>query len=189
MRDNNIVNIFLIFLTFRSNFWSLNNFMLMIENCFRNVRKIREYVHYIIISPIYHTIKAEKQLQCILYKFQPHTCRSSSQDSIQTGKTTASCQRAWRLSASWASNWGPHWSPWDHHSTIVVRGFRGALNWSPLHPESIIIEVSPLCKQTTKLSHCYICFISFTQPPLPPPLLSFVFTSTKKIVPKHRLSD
>ena len=37
----------------------------MMENCFRNVQNIRKNVYDIIISPIYHTIKAEKQLQWI----------------------------------------------------------------------------------------------------------------------------
>ena len=37
----------------------------MMVNCFRNVENIRKYVYDIIISPIYHTIKAEKQLQWI----------------------------------------------------------------------------------------------------------------------------
>ena len=35
----------------------------MIENCFRNVQNIRGNVYDIIISTIYHKIKAEKQLQ------------------------------------------------------------------------------------------------------------------------------
>ena len=36
---------------------------LMMENCFRNVQNMRKNVNDIIISPIYHKIKAEKQLQ------------------------------------------------------------------------------------------------------------------------------
>ena len=38
-------------------------FKMMMENCFRNVQNIRKNVFDIIISPIYHKIKAEKQLQ------------------------------------------------------------------------------------------------------------------------------
>ena len=37
----------------------------MMENFFRNVQNIRRNVNDIIISPIYHKIKAEKQLQWI----------------------------------------------------------------------------------------------------------------------------
>ena len=39
--------------------------MLLMENCFRNVKNIRKNVYDIIISPVYHKIKAEKQLQWI----------------------------------------------------------------------------------------------------------------------------
>ena len=40
-------------------------FMLMMENCFRNIKKIRENVYDIIISSIYYKIEAEKQPQSI----------------------------------------------------------------------------------------------------------------------------
>ena len=40
----------------------LTVFKLMMENCFRDVQNIRKNVYDIIISPIYHKIKAEKQL-------------------------------------------------------------------------------------------------------------------------------
>ena len=38
----------------------------MMENCFRNVEKIRKNVYDNIISPIYYTTKAEKQLKCLV---------------------------------------------------------------------------------------------------------------------------
>ena len=43
-----------------------------------------------------------------------------------------SCPRDWRLLASWEVNWGPPWNPSGHHSTIILRGLREALNWLPL---------------------------------------------------------
>ena len=39
--------------------------MLINEKKFRNAKKIMKNVHYIIISPVYQKIKAEKQLQWI----------------------------------------------------------------------------------------------------------------------------
>ena len=47
---------------------------------------------------------------------------------------TCSCPRDWRLSASWGPNGVPISNPSDHHSTIVMKDLRGALNWSPILP-------------------------------------------------------
>ena len=45
-----------------------------------------------------------------------------------------SCPRDWSLSALWGPNSGPSWNPWDHHSTIVLRGLREVINWVPSMP-------------------------------------------------------
>ena len=45
--------------------WALTVFKLMMQNCFRKVQNIRKNIYDIIISPIYHVIKAYQQLQCI----------------------------------------------------------------------------------------------------------------------------
>ena len=55
----------------------------------------------------------------------------------RTGKTSPirrhNCPRDWRLSASRGTNWGPL-KPLIHHSTIVLRGLRGALDQDAIMP-------------------------------------------------------
>ena len=47
---------------------------------------------------------------------------------------TCSCPRDWRFSASWSAQLKDLLKPFVHHSTIVLRGLRDALYWSPIMP-------------------------------------------------------
>ena len=47
---------------------------------------------------------------------------------------THSCPRDWHLSASWGPNWWPPWNSSEYYSTIVLRGLRRAVIWSPIIP-------------------------------------------------------
>ena len=52
----------------------------MMNNCFRNVHNIRKNVYGIIISPIYYTIKAAKQLQWIHLSFSGEEINNNHND-------------------------------------------------------------------------------------------------------------
>ena len=61
---------------------------------------------------------------------------------LRSGKNnndqTYSCPRDWRHSASWEPKWGLK-TP-VHHSTIGLRGWRGALNWTRIMPWDISLS-------------------------------------------------
>ena len=50
--------------------------------------------------------------------------------------------RDWRLSASWGPNWRLPWNPSDHHSIIVLWGFREAHDWVPIMPRDSSVSDS-----------------------------------------------
>ena len=39
-----------------------------------------------------------------------------------------------------SASWGPPWNSSKHYRTMVLRGLREALNWSPIMPDSSISE-------------------------------------------------
>ena len=45
-----------------------------------------------------------------------------------------SLQKQQQFSSSWGPNWGPPLKLPIHHSTVVMRGLRAALNWDPIMP-------------------------------------------------------
>ena len=62
-------------------------------------------------------------------------CRNSRENRRSAGKKnsdqTSSCQRDWRLSASWRNNWG---HPWNPTHTTALSYWKGALIWPPIMP-------------------------------------------------------
>ena len=77
---------------------------------------------------------------------------------VWTGSASNSCPRAWRLQASAVSDSRLPWNPSDHHSAIVSRGLRGALNWFSIMPRDASLPVSG----------CKFCQSMVDPPPLPP---------------------
>ena len=53
---------------------------------------------------------------------------------IVTGKTCIYCPRDWRLPVCWEPNWGPPLNLSISLRGDGLKGFRGALDWSPMMP-------------------------------------------------------
>ena len=78
-------------------------------------------------------------------------------DKEREAATTEKLQRIfprdWRLSASWWPNWGPPLKLLVHHITIVLRGFRVTMNWTPIVPTDVRLSAILTSLATWVCSH------------------------------------
>ena len=69
---------------------------------------------------------------------------------------TYSCPRDWRLSASRGTHWVYPLKPPVYHNTITLKGWNGALDWSPIMPVSQTVIVKFL-----QFGFLYRLFLSY----------------------------
>ena len=76
---------------------------------------------------------AEEYLRRQVYCRVSYCVKNNNNNNNNNNVQAYSCRETGTSLQSWGHNWGHRLKPVKHHGTIVTRGSRGALNWTPIY--------------------------------------------------------